>query len=364
MTRKHSGASWKSRDHPWYKILSGIVERVDIIRKESSRLISDAQNEGDLLDVKGRFLGRKGELSSLMKQISTLSPEEKREAGKAANEAKKSLEALYQKKFKEIKQNERMKEETSSFVDVTLPSALLPHGSVHPLSKTLFEIIDAFSRLGFTIFTGPDIESDYYNFEALNIPPDHPARDMQDTFYMENLSGNMLLRTHTSPIQIRVMEKFPPPVRVIAPGTVYRCDSDITHSPMFRQVEGFAVDTKITFADLKGLLSEFCSHIFGGDVKLRFRPSFFPFTEPSAEVDISCVMCGGKGCRVCSQTGWMEILGSGMIDPEVFRFVGYDQEKYSGFAFGVGVERVAMLKYGINDIRLFFENDVRFLSQF
>ncbi len=344
--------------------MSAFIERVERIWKESSRLISEAQNEGDLLEVKGRFLGRKGELASLMKQLATLSPDEKRKAGKAANEAKKSLEALYRERFQEIKRGEREKKDTASCVDVTLPSARFPHGTVHPLSRTLFTVIDAFSRLGFTVFTGPDIESDYYNFEALNIPPDHPARDMQDTFYMENLSGDMLLRTHTSPIQIRVMEKFSPPVRIIAPGTVYRCDSDITHSPMFHQVEGFAVDRKITFADLKGLLSEFCSHIFGADVKLRFRPSFFPFTEPSAEVDISCVICGGKGCRVCSQTGWIEILGSGMIDPEVFRFVGYDQEKYSGFAFGVGIERIAMLKYGIHDIRLFFENDVRFLSQF
>ncbi len=327
-------------------------------------MILEAKSEKDLLEVKGKYFGRKGALSSIMKSLKELSLDDKKRAGKVANEAKNRLEAIYEEKFKAVKRETRAGKDPFAGVDVSLYAGLHPSGTVHPLTRTLNDIIKAFSRLGFTIFDGPDIESDYYNFEALNIPPDHPARDMQDTFYFSNLEGEMLLRTHTSPIQIRVMESVAPPVRVIAPGTVYRCDSDITHSPMFLQVEGFAVDRGITFADLKGLLTQFCLRIFGENVKLRFRPSFFPFTEPSAEMDISCVICGGEGCRVCSSTGWLEILGCGMIDPEVYSFVGYDMEEFSGFAFGMGVERIAMLKYGISDIRLFFENDTRFLAQF
>ncbi|MBE0602252.1 MAG: phenylalanine--tRNA ligase subunit alpha, partial [Deltaproteobacteria bacterium] len=231
-------------------------------------------------------------------------------------------------------------------------------------SQTMADIISVFRRLGFSVQGGPDVEKDYYNFEALNFPPEHPARDMQDTFYVESDAGNLVLRTHTSPIQIRTMERMRPPVRIIAPGAVYRSDSDITHSPMFHQVEGLAVDRSITMADLKGLLTEFCRMTFGPGKPLRFRPSFFPFTEPSAEVDIQCVICGGGGCRVCKNSGWLEILGAGMVDPAVFGFVGYDPEEFSGFAFGMGVERIAMLRHGISDIRLFFENDIRFLSQF
>ncbi|MBE9486908.1 MAG: phenylalanine--tRNA ligase subunit alpha, partial [Chloroflexi bacterium] len=234
-------------------------------------------------------------------------------------------------------------------------------GSKHPVTLVTEEIVEIFSRLGFAVAEGPEIEQDFYNFEALNIPKDHPARDMQDTFY---ISEDLVLRTHTSPVQIRTMLKQQPPVRVIAPGTVYRRDSDLTHSPMFHQIEGFLVDKKVTFGDLKGVLTHFLREFFGEELEVRFRPSFFPFTEPSAEVDIACVICGGNGCRVCGGTGWLEILGSGMIDPAVFASVEYDAELYSGFAFGMGLERIAMLKYGVNDLRLFFENDLRFLRQF
>jgi phenylalanyl-tRNA synthetase alpha chain len=246
-------------------------------------------------------------------------------------------------------------------VDVTLPGRRQPRGRIHPLNRVMAEVCDIFLYLGFEAVTGPEVELDWYNFEALNLPPDHPARDMQDTFYFND---QVLLRTHTSPMQIRTMEKRQPPVRIIAPGKVYRRDSDITHSPMFHQVEGLLVDKHVTFADLKGVLTAFVHQMFGPEVGVRFRPSYFPFTEPSAEVDIQCVMCGGDGCRVCQATGWLEVLGSGMVHPAVFEAVGYDPEIYTGFAFGLGVERIAMLKYGIDDIRLFFENDLRFLRQF
>lgn len=344
--------------------MTDLTETIERIRNEAKTLIEKALVEGELLDIKGRFFGRKGELSTLMKSLRTLPDEERKRVGKRSNEAKKELEELYGQKLSFIRKKQKESFDADAGFDVTLSIDRIPSGKIHPVSRTLLEIIEVFTRLGFTVFSGPDIESDYYNFEALNIPPDHPARDMQDTFYVENLKKDLVLRTHTSPIQIRVMEKMKPPVRVIAPGSVYRCDSDITHSPMFHQVEGFAVDRNTTFSDLKGVLTEFCNLIFDRPASLRFRPSFFPFTEPSAEVDIECVICGGGGCRVCSETGWIEILGCGMIDPKVFEFVGYDFEKYSGFAFGMGVERITMLKYGINDIRLFFENDIRFLTQF
>lgn len=344
--------------------MSGLNNQIEAILKEAKDCIGKARTEGELLDVKGKYFGRKGTLSSLMKTLASLPIEERKEAGSRANEVKSELESIFDEKLSSVRKQQKKSGEPSREIDVTIPAHILPVGKVHPVSQILYEIIDVFSRLGFTVYSGPDIETDYYNFEALNIPQDHPARDMQDTFYVENLEKDLLLRTHTSPIQIRVMEKMKPPVRVIAPGTVYRCDSDITHSPMFHQVEGFAVDRDVTFADLKGVLTEFCSLIFNRESKLRFRPSFFPFTEPSAEVDIECVICRGKGCRVCSDTGWLEILGCGMIDPEVFRFVEYDFDTYSGFAFGMGVERIAMLRFGIHDIRIFFENDVRFLAQF
>ena len=247
------------------------------------------------------------------------------------------------------------------WIDVTLPGRSSRFGKVHPVTQVEAEICDIFATLGFSVAEGPEVELGYYNFEALNIPEDHPARDMRDTFYV---ADNVVLRTHTSPVQIRTMENQRPPVRIISPGKVYRPDSDVSHTPMFHQIEGLLVDKGITFGDLKGVLTYFLRRIFGKDTVLRFRPSFFPFTEPSAEVDIRCVICGGEGCRVCAQTGWLEILGSGMVDPEVFKVVGYDPDEYSGFAFGLGVERIAMLKYGITDIRLFFENDQRFLAQF
>ncbi len=245
--------------------------------------------------------------------------------------------------------------------DVTIPGRRPLRGRLHPVTQISLEISKIFNSLGFAIVEGPEVELDYYNFEALNIPKDHPARDMQDTFY---ISDDVVLRTHTSPLQVRVMEKRRPPLRIIAPGRTYRCDSDATHTPMFHQVEGLMVGEDISFGDLKGILTIFVHQMFGADVALRFRPSFFPFTEPSAEVDIECVMCRGQGCRVCSQTGWLEILGSGMVDPEVFKMVGYDPDKVTGFAFGMGIERIAMLKFGIDDLRLFFENDLRFLRQF
>ena len=246
-------------------------------------------------------------------------------------------------------------------IDVTLPGRAVKYGRIHPVIQISHEICSIFSTFGFSVVEGPEVELDYYNFEALNIPKDHPARDMQDTFYIEE---NIVLRTHTSPVQVRVMEKVRPPVRILSPGKVYRRDSDISHTPMFHQIEGLMVDKGITFGDLKGILTAFLKRVFGPDTLIRFRPSFFPFTEPSAEVDIRCVICKGRGCRVCSQSGWLEILGSGMVDPAVFKFVDYDSKKYTGFAFGLGLERIAMLKYGISDIRLFFENDFRFLRQF
>jgi phenylalanyl-tRNA synthetase alpha chain len=296
--------------------------------------------------------------------VAGLPVEERRLVGAAANEARDALQAAFDERLSAVREKERAAREGHSRVDVTLPGRAHPVGHRHPVSRTMSDIIAVFQRLGFSVRGGPEVEKDYYNFEALNFPPDHPARDMQDTFHVDWPGKDLVLRTHTSPIQVRTMEATKPPVRVIAPGTVYRCDSDITHSPMFHQVEGFAVDRRVTMADLKGLLTSFCTMMFGPDRPLRFRPSFFPFTEPSAEVDIRCAGCGGKGCRVCKETGWLEILGCGMIDPAVFGFVGYDPEEYTGFAFGMGVERIAMLRYGINDIRLFFENDVRFLSQF
>ena len=340
------------------------IDRVGKLSEAGLRALSEAMTESDLLDVKGRYFGKKGAISEILSSIASLSVEERKRVGGAANKARTALEAAFESRLAEIREKDRIAREGAETIDVTLPGRALAAGHRHPISRTMAEIISIFQRLGFSVRGGPEIEKDYYNFEALNIPKDHPARDMQDTFYVDWPEGDLVLRTHTSPIQIRTMEGMRPPVRVIAPGTVYRCDSDITHSPMFHQVEGFAVDTNITMSDLKGLLTEFCRMMFGEDLPLRFRPSYFPFTEPSAEVDIRCVICGGSGCRVCKNSGWLEILGCGMIDPAVFGFVGYDPERHTGFAFGMGVERIAMLRHGVNDIRLFFENDIRFLSQF
>ncbi|MGD9733413.1 MAG: phenylalanine--tRNA ligase subunit alpha [Desulfamplus sp.] len=330
---------------------------VDIDRKAFEE-IKDIDTLDALERINTKYLGRKGILTAFLRNITQLPVNERPLAGNNANLLKIKLESA----FSEIKVKlESGAKDSASFIDVTLPGRVPVRGTLHPVTKISREIIAIFSRIGFEIAEGPEVETDYYNFEALNIPKYHPARDMQDTFYV---SENIVLRTHTSPTQPRVMEKVKPPVRIIAPGKVYRCDSDVTHTPMFHQVEGLMVDRNVSFGDLKGTLTTFVHQLFDEDIALRFRPSFFPFTEPSAEVDIECVMCRGKGCRVCSGTGWLEVLGAGMVHPAVFENVGYDTEQYTGFAFGMGIERLAMLKYGIDDLRKFFENDMRFLKQF
>jgi len=331
------------------------------LAEEGVAQVLAADNEAALQDVRVRYLGKKGALTQIMKGMGKLTAEERPQVGALANEVKAKLEKAFSSRVAVLQEEAVTRKIASEKIDVTLPGRGGWKGSRHPVTMVTEEVVEIFSSLGFGVAEGPEIEHDFYNFEALNIPKDHPARDMQDTFYIDD---EVVLRTHTSPVQIRTMLQHEPPVRVVAPGTVYRRDSDLTHSPMFHQVEGFLVDRKVTFGDLKGILTAFIEQFFGKGFGVRFRPSFFPFTEPSAEVDIECVICHGKGCRVCSQTGWLEILGSGMIDPEVFRSVNYDAEKFSGFAFGMGLERLAMLKYGVNDLRLFFENDIRFLSQF
>ncbi|MFH0925865.1 MAG: phenylalanine--tRNA ligase subunit alpha [bacterium] len=329
--------------------------------EEARKEIDLANNHKRLTDLKIKYLGRNGELTQILRGLGQLPVEQRAEPGKLANKVKVELEGHINVKSEMLAKLDVISKAKKEFLDVTLPGRKSLLGKTHPITQVAKDVCDIFIGLGFSIAEGPEIETDYYNFEALNIPKDHPARDMQDTFY---LSEDVLLRTQTSPVQIHVMEKSTPPIRIIAPGKVFRRDSDITHSPMFHQVEGLLVDEKVTFGDLKGVLEFFVKRMFGPDVSIRFRPSFFPFTEPSAEVDIACVMCRGKGCRVCSETGWLEILGAGMVDPEVFKMVKYDPEKVSGYAFGMGVERIAMLKYGISDIRLFYENDLRFLEQF
>ena len=331
------------------------------LRDEVLQSLSLARTEREVSEIRIRVLGRKGSLTQMLKRLGTLPEADRREIGRRANRVKEELESNLEETLSRIRELERREALAKERIDVTLPGRRSPLGKKHPLTQILDEIIDIFSRLGFEIVEGPEVELDYYNFEALNIPKGHPAREMQATFF---ISEEVVLRTHTSPMEVRTMEKHPPPVRIISPGAVYRRDSDPTHSPMFHQVEGLLVDKGVTFADLKGVLTVFVRQMFGEKTKLRFRPSFFPFTEPSAEIDIECFICGGKGCGVCSNTGWLEILGSGMTDPAVFGFVNYDPEEVTGFAFGMGVERIAMLKFGINDIRLFFTNDLRFLKQF
>jgi len=333
------------------------LNTLQTLAKDELNAVTDS---AQLEDFRIRFLGRKGEFSSIMKGLGKVPKEDKPRLGQLANNIKKELESLFDKKKISLNAGSSASGNGSS-IDLTLPGRKPETGKLHPVTQIMNEVCAIFESLGFSVAEGPDVEHDHYNFEALNIPAHHPARDMHDTFYV---SDSILLRTHTSPMQARIMETQQPPLRVIAPGKVYRCDSDITHTPMFHQVEGFLVDKNVSFADLKGVLTIFTQKMFDKKLELRFRPSFFPFTEPSAEVDIACVMCNGKGCRVCKQTGWLEILGSGMIDPEVFKKVGYNPEVYSGFAFGLGIERIAMLKYGIDDIRLYYENDLRFLSQF
>jgi phenylalanyl-tRNA synthetase alpha chain len=338
-----------------------VKEELESLQKEILASLSQVSTEKELSEIRVRVLGRKGSLTQLLKRLGTLPEAERREIGKRANQVKEDLEKRIEETLLQIQERERREALGREKIDVTLPGRRIPVGKRHPLTQTLDEIIDIFSRLGFEVVEGPEVELDYYNFEALNIPQGHPAREMQATFF---ISDDVVLRTHTSPVQVRTMEKKRPPVRVICPGAVYRCDSDPTHSPMFHQVEGLLVDRGITFADLKGVLTVFVHQMFSKETRLRFRPSFFPFTEPSAEIDIECFICGGKGCGVCSHTGWLEILGSGMVDPAVYKFVNYDPEEVTGFAFGMGIERIAMLKFGINDIRLFFTNDLRFLKQF
>ncbi|MGP0566212.1 phenylalanine--tRNA ligase subunit alpha [Nitrospina sp. 32_T5] len=335
-----------------------MIDQIDNHRREFEEALASASTSADLKDLRTRYLGKKGHVTVILKDLRGLPPEEKRAVGKHINDLKTHVEERIQEKSGELEQSGGGKK--SGTFDTTLPGRREPIGTLHPVMQVMEEITRVFVSLGFDVAEGPEIESDYYNFEALNIPQDHPARDMQDTFYI----GDRVLRTHTSPVQIHVMEKQQPPVRIIAPGKVYRCDSDISHTPMFHQIEGLMVDEGVSFSDLKGVMNLFVHQVFGPDTGVRFRPSFFPFTSPSAEVDIQCVICGGDGCRVCSRTGWIEILGCGMVDPAVFGFVDYDPEKWTGFAFGLGMERIAMLKYGINDIRLFFENDLRFLQQF
>jgi len=323
--------------------------------------LQTAKTEDQFSNIRTKYLGRKGLLTGLLRNIAQVSDADKPLFGKLCNELKNLLndriEESLRKHAVQNKEDILLKEK----IDVTLPGNAIKYGRIHPVIQIKREICSIFASFGFSVVEGPEIELDYYNFEALNIPKDHPARDMQDTFY---ISDNVVLRTHTSPVQVRIMEKVRPPLRILSPGKVYRRDSDVSHTPMFHQIEGLLVDKGISFGDLKGILTAFLKKIFGENTTLRFRPSFFPFTEPSAEVDICCVICGGNGCRVCKQTGWLEILGSGMVDPAVFQNVDYDFEEYTGFAFGLGLERIAMLKYGIPDIRLFFENDIRFLRQF
>lgn len=340
-------------------------KKIEELRAAASEAITQkAQTLSDLNDIRVKYLGKKGELTSILRGMGQLSPEERPRIGQIVNDARQHLEQLIADKNEEMRTRELEKRLASEKIDVTLPGRAAQHGHIHPLTLTTLEIKNIFMRMGFSVEEGPEIEKDYYNFEALNLPKDHPARDMQDSFY---ITEDILMRSQTSPVQARTMEsnESNKPIRMIAPGRVYRRDDyDATHSPMFTQIEGLVIDEGISFADLKGTLETFLKQIFGDKVKVRFRPSFFPFTEPSAEVDISCVMCKGKGCRVCKGTGWLEILGSGMVHPNVLRMSGYDPDKVSGFAFGMGVERIAMLKYGVDDLRLFYDNDLRFLKQF
>ena len=336
-----------------------ILKKLDGIRQAFEGDLEACKTPQEIEDVRIKYLGRKAELTGVLRTLSDLTPEEKKEAGKQANILKNKFNAQVQQLRERL---EKEPAEGGATVDVTMPGILPRVGTLHPITQAMDRINEIFVSLGFRIEEGPEIETEFYNFEALNIPLDHPSRDAFDTFYVED---DYVLRSHTSNVQIRVMQSQEPPVQAIMPGRVYRPDAvDASHSFMFHQVEGLMVDKGIEFSDLKGILSVFCKSMFGEDVNMRLRPHFFPFTEPSAEVDISCIMCKGKGCRVCSGNGWLEIMGAGMVNPKVFEAVGYDPEKYTGFAFGMGVERVAMLLYGIEDIRLFYENDVRFLNQF
>ncbi|MFP4559714.1 MAG: phenylalanine--tRNA ligase subunit alpha [Thiohalorhabdus sp.] len=337
-------------------------EQLEAIRGRAEEEIRAAESLDELERLRVGYLGKKGELTGLLKQVGQLDPEERKEFGQAVNAAKEAVAGLLEERRVEVARAELEHRLEAERIDVTLPGRHAEVGGLHPVTRMLERIEDLFVSMGFEVDKGPEIEDAFHNFEALNIPADHPARMMHDTFYFD---GDWLLRTHTSPVQIRVMKDREPPLRTIAPGRVFRCDSDVTHTPMFHQVEGFVVDEQVSFAHLKGLLQDFLQRLFErDDLPVRFRPSYFPFTEPSAEVDIGCVICEGAGCRVCKHTGWLEVLGAGLIHPNVFGHVGIDADRYGGLAFGMGVERLTMLRYGVDDLRLFFENDVRFLAQF
>ncbi|MGC8602375.1 MAG: phenylalanine--tRNA ligase subunit alpha [Desulfomonilaceae bacterium] len=336
-------------------------DQLELLRASTVDLCEKTNDIKVLGVARSKILGRKGELTRILRGLKDIPIEDRSAIGQLANRIKTDLEAVFDAREAYLRGGLERAQLKRESIDITLSGRRQVLGRSHILNRVTRELVEVFSGLGFQLAEGPEVELDYYNFEALNMPKDHPARDMQDTFYF---SENVLLRTHTSPVQIRTMETRQPPVKVICPGKVYRRDADVTHSPMFMQIEGLWVDRNVSFSDLKGVLTAFAREYFGYKLDLRFRPSFFPFTEPSAEVDIQCVICGGSGCRTCSFTGWLEILGSGMVDPALYKFVNYDPDMYSGFAFGLGIERVAMLKYGIPDIRLFYENDVRFLGQF
>jgi len=335
-----------------------ILEEIEKLKKEIWESFEKIESFSQLEKFRIKYLGKKGEITSYLKLLKDFPLEEKKRLGKELNDLKSQLEKKLKSKEREI----LFKEEDKDLgLDLTLPGRFPSVGTLHPISQIIDELCEIFSRLGFEVVTGPEIETEYYNFTALNIPDWHPARDMQATFYLKN---GALLRTHTSPMQIRAMLERTPPLRIVAPGKVYRCDADVRHSPMFHQIEGLMVDEDVSFTDLKGILTYFAKEIFGEKTKVRFRPSYFPFTEPSVEMDIECVICHGKGCRVCGEAGWIEILGAGMVHPEVFKAVNYDTNIWQGFAFGLGIERIAMIRYGVEDIRMFFENHLMFLQSF
>ena len=337
-------------------------EQLNAILLDAKNQVENSQSEADIEALRVKYLGKKGELTAILKQMGSLSPEERPKMGALVNEAKQELETLIAEKKTELKSAEQLKKLAEETIDITLPHKEIKTGKLHPLNTVLDDMINIFQSMGFDVVDGPEVETDHYNFECLNVPADHPARDMQDTFY---LAENLLLRTQTSAAQIRTMETRKPPIRVICPGRVFRADEvDATHSPVFHQIEGLVVDKGVTMCDLKGVLEEFAHEIYGSDTKVKFRPSFFPFTEPSVEVDVTCSECGGKGCRVCKGSGWIEILGAGMVHPNVLRSCGIDPDEYSGFAFGIGLDRLTTTRYKISDIRLLFENDKRFLDQF
>ena len=357
------------------------MENLAALTQEALKLVEEAQDLAALDQVRVDYLGKKGQITALLKGLGKLSPEERPAAGAEINKAKQQVQDKITAAKQALEQAAVAAKLASETIDVTLSGRGQENGGLHPVTRTLQRIEEIFAAVGYVVEEGPEIEDDYHNFEALNIPAHHPARAMHDTFYVKTAEGSLentaegslentaegveyVLRTHTSPVQVRTMENQEPPIRVICPGRVYRCDSDLTHTPMFHQVEGLVVDTDISFADLKGTVDQFLKAFFEADVPVRFRPSYFPFTEPSAEVDIQCTNCGGEGCRVCSGTGWLEVMGCGMVHPNVFKASGVDADKYTGFAFGMGVERLAMLRYGVNDLRMFFENDLKFLKQF